>query len=189
MKLIDINKETNNKFLNLYTLKLINKVGKTKDYYVASRREKDELACVTKDHTRADGILILPVTKDGEVVAIKEYRPVIGDNLFALPAGLIEKGENIEEAAYRELYEETGLKGLSCEVIFKPSYVSAGMSDENIITVKVLAEGTITNENVEEDEEIEVFKLKKEDINNFVKNENVGTRDGMLMMLYAAGVC
>ena len=63
------------------------------------------------------------------------------------------------------------------------------MSDENIITVKVLAEGTITNENVEEDEEIEVFKLKKEDINNFVKNENVGTRDGMLMMLYAAGVC
>ena len=43
MKLIDIKKETSNKFLNLYTLKLINKVGKRKDYYVASRREENEL--------------------------------------------------------------------------------------------------------------------------------------------------
>ena len=38
MKLINIKKETNNKFLNLYTLELTNKVGKRKDYYVASRR-------------------------------------------------------------------------------------------------------------------------------------------------------
>lgn len=189
MKLIDIKKETSNKFLNLYTLKLINKVGKRKDYYVASRREKDELACVTKDHKRADGILILPVTKNGEIVAIKQYRPAIGDNVFELPAGLIEKGENIEEAAYRELYEETGLKGLSCEVILKPSYVSGGMTDESIVTVKVLAEGTTTNEHAEDDEEIEIFKFKKEEINNLVKNENVGARDALVMMLFASGGC
>ena len=101
MKLINIKKETNNKFLNLYTLELTNKVGKRKDYYVASRREQEELACVTKDHKRADGILILAVTKEGEIVVIKQYRPALGDNVFELPAGLIEKGENIEEAAYR----------------------------------------------------------------------------------------
>ncbi|MEI3337142.1 MAG: NUDIX hydrolase [Clostridium sp.] len=189
MKLINIKKETNNKFLNLYTLELTNKVGKRKDYYVASRREQEELACVTKDHKRADGILILPVTKDGEIVVIKQYRPALGDNVFELPAGLIEKGENIEEAAYRELYEETGLKGLSCEVILKPSYVSSGMTDESIVTVKVLAEGTTTNEHAEEDEEIEIFKFKKEEIDNLVKNENIGARDALVMMLFANGGC
>ena len=84
---------------------------------------------------------------------------------------------------------KTGLKGLSCEVILKPSYVSSGMTDESIVTVKVLAEGTTTNEHAEEDEEIEIFKFKKEEINNLVKNENIGARDALVMMLFANGGC
>ena len=63
------------------------------------------------------------------------------------------------------------------------------MTDESIVTVKVLAEGTTTNEHAEEDEEIEIFKFKKEEINNLVKNENVGARDALVMMLFANGGC
>ena len=58
-----------------------------------------------------------------------------------------------------------------------------------IVTVKVLAEGTTTNEHAEEDEEIEIFKFKKEEINNLVKNENIGARDALVMMLFANGGC
>ena len=37
--------------------------------------------------------------------------------------------------------------------------------------------------------EIEIFKFKKEEINNLVKNENVGARDALVMMLFASGGC
>ena len=40
MKLLNIEKLVESKFLNMYKLKLINRKGNPKDYYVASRRKK-----------------------------------------------------------------------------------------------------------------------------------------------------
>ena len=62
MKLEKIEKITNFKYLNLYKLKLKNKKGNQKDYFVASRRDKEDLTCVTKDHNKADGVMIIPIT-------------------------------------------------------------------------------------------------------------------------------
>lgn len=183
MKLLNIEKETNNKYLNLYKLELINKVGNHKDYYLASRRSQEQLACVTKNHSICDGVLILPVTKDDEVVLIKQYRPAIGDFIYELPAGLIDKGENIEEAAKRELYEETGLKCLYSELILKPSYVSAGLTDESIAVVKMLVDGDTSTENLEEDEEIEVIKIKFNELKDFLSKNNVAAKEALILMI------
>lgn len=40
MKLLKIEKQTNNKYLNLYKLTLRNKKDNIKEYFMASRREK-----------------------------------------------------------------------------------------------------------------------------------------------------
>lgn len=61
MKRLGIKKQTNNKYLNMYELDLENKKGNLKKYFFASRRNDDELACKTKDHTKADGVMIIPV--------------------------------------------------------------------------------------------------------------------------------
>lgn len=183
MKLLNIQKETNNEYLNLYRLELINKVGNHKDYYLASRRDKEELACVTRNHNICDGVLILPITKEDEVVLIKQYRPAIGDFIYELPAGLIDKGEEIEEAAKRELYEETGLRCLSSELILKPSYVSAGLTDESIAVVKMLVEGEPNTDNLEEDEEIEVIKIKFNELKDFISKNNVAAKEALILMI------
>ena len=103
MKLLDIEQLTSSKYLNMYKLKLINRVGNRKDYYVASRRTKENLTCVTKDHNRCDGVMIIPFTENDEIVMIRQYRPAIGDYLYELPAGIVDPGETIEEAARRGL--------------------------------------------------------------------------------------
>ena len=113
---------------------------------------------------------------------LKQYRPAISDYLYELPAGMVDLGETIEEAARRELFEETGLRAKSYEVLLKPSYTSVGISDETTAVVKMVVEGKITNENEEDDEDIEVFKLKIKDAKEFVKNNNVSIKGALVLM-------
>lgn len=181
MKLLSIEKQTNNKYLNMFKLNLKNKLGNDKAYFVASRREKEELACVTKDHTKADGVMIIPITKENEIVILKQYRPAIDDYLYELPAGIVDPGETIEEAARRELFEETGMTTVSYEEIIKPSYTSVGMTDETTAVVKIIAEGEPSNKNVEENEEIEVIKVKISEAKEFVKNNNVSIKGAIIL--------
>ena len=182
MRLIDVVQLTNSKYLNMYKLKLINKKGTPKDYYVASRRKRELLSCNTKKHDVCDGVMIIPITENDEIVMLKQYRPAISDYLYELPAGIVDKGETIEQAARRELYEETGLRGKSYELILKPSYSSVGLTDETTAIVKMVVEGEMTNYNTEEDEEIEVFKIKKCDAKDFVKNHNVSVKGALVLL-------
>ncbi len=58
---------------------------------------------------KPDAVIIIPITKDGKLVLIKNYRVPIERYCIEFPAGLLDqKGENREDAARRELLEETG---------------------------------------------------------------------------------
>ena len=60
---------------------------------------------------RPDAAIIFPLTAGGEVVLVRQYRPPLGRMELGLPAGLVERGEEPEKAARRELLEETGHAG------------------------------------------------------------------------------
>lgn len=181
MKLIDVVQLSDSKFLSMYKLKLINKKGKPKDYYVASRRKRNALTCVTGKHDICDGVMILAITEDDEIIILRQYRPAIGDYLYELPAGMIDENEDIETAARRELFEETGLKAKTYEMILKPSYSSVGISDETTAVVKMDVYGDPTTENLEDDEEIEIIKIKKSEAKEFVKNNNFSIKAGLIL--------
>lgn len=55
---------------------------------------------------------VIPVTRQGELVLIRQYRHGLGAVHFELPAGVADPGDRtVEEAARRELREETGYTG------------------------------------------------------------------------------
>jgi 8-oxo-dGTP pyrophosphatase MutT (NUDIX family) len=60
---------------------------------------------------RPDAAIIFPLTREGEVVLVRQYRPPLERMELGLPAGLVEEGEEPEAAARRELAEETGYSG------------------------------------------------------------------------------
>lgn len=55
------------------------------------------------------GACVLPVDVDGNVTMVRQFRYALGEELWELPAGKLEAGEDPFEAAKRELSEECGL--------------------------------------------------------------------------------
>lgn len=83
----------------------------------------------------ASGVVgIVAVTDEGKLIMVEQYRPAVGRNVIELPAGIAgdlagREGEAMEEAARRELLEETGYD--AAEVAFVTDGVaSAGITDE-----------------------------------------------------------
>src|SRR5512135_3318609 len=83
-----------------------------------------------------DGIVgIVPFTDEGEVVLIRQFRPPINGHVVELPAGLCDMGESPEDAAKRELIEETGYSAGQIRFLIRGP-MSSGSSSE-MLTVYV----------------------------------------------------
>lgn len=61
-------------------------------------------------------INVIPLTQENKVVMVRQYRHGLRDITLEIPGGLVEDSESPEEAAARELYEETGYR--ASEMVF-----------------------------------------------------------------------
>ena len=81
-------------------------------------------------HPAAAGLL--PVTPEGDVLLVKQFRPAVRQVLTEIPAGLLDiEGEDALTCAARELFEETGFRHAAIEFL-GGFYTSAGFTDEYI---------------------------------------------------------
>lgn len=111
------------------------------------------------ERVSCDGIVaIVPVTAEGEVLIIRQFRPAVNGYVIEFPAGLNDKGETLEAAARRELLEETGYSAE--ELIFlAEGPISSGSSSE-ILTVYLAKRLEFKGiDQRDETEDIEVLKV------------------------------
>lgn len=69
----------------------------------------------------AGGVLLRPGPKGAEVL-LAARRTRRGEVVWGLPKGLVEKGESFEDAAVREVREETGFEGAITAPLGSVSY-------------------------------------------------------------------
>lgn len=77
------------------------------------------------------GVVMAAITKDKKMIMIHQYRKAVDQVVFEAPAGKLEIGEDLVEAARRELKEETGFRAK--EIDFMGSYFSScGYTSEKL---------------------------------------------------------
>lgn len=81
--------------------------------------------------TGCDAAVILAQDEKKRLVVNREYRHPIGKYLLSCPGGRIEKGENPEVCAKRELLEETGYEAQKIQLLAS-SYPLPAICDQKI---------------------------------------------------------
>src|SRR5437899_9349183 len=114
---------------------------------VSSRvRYRSKLFTVTEDHAKdASGFeikrsivrhpgsaVMLAADERKQIILVRQYRQAAGGNLWELPAGRLDPGENPLQAAKRELVEETGYRARQWKKLISfypsPGFVSEKMT-------------------------------------------------------------
>lgn len=107
-------------------------------------------------------VAIIPLTRENNIVLVKQYRKAVERFLLEVPAGKLEVNEEPRETAYRELMEETGYKAEKVEYMMEV-YPSPGFSDEKIYIFKAtgLNPGEVS---LDDGEFLEVEELSFEEV-------------------------
>lgn len=111
---------------------------------------------------QTDAVVICPITENGKIVLIKQYRHPVREIGIELPAGHLFVDESIEDAVKRELMEETGYEGSSFENV-GAVYSSAGLQNNTVHMFIVEGARKTSEQHLDEHEDIEVFEATVEE--------------------------
>ncbi|KAK8061276.1 MutT/nudix family protein [Apiospora phragmitis] len=113
-------------------------------------------------------VAILEKSTGPEIVLQKQFRPPIDKVTIEVPAGLVDEGETAEQAATRELREETGYVAEVAEttpMMFNdPGFCNTNLRMVHVTIDMSLSENQDPKPQLEEDEFIEVFTTPLKDL-------------------------
>ena len=175
MKFKSIEKREQGHFITRYDL-TYETAGGTEKVYEMISRDADITDFASLHDRGPDAVVLIMHSEDGEKVLLnREFRLAPGEWVYNFPAGLIDPGENPEEAAARELREETGLILVEITDHIGESYSAVGFSNEKNVCVVGIARGEIIGSDSEM-EEIEAGWFTKAEIRRLLKTERFAAR-------------
>lgn len=118
------------------------------------------------------GAVVVPVKHDGKIILITQYRYPHDKVIIELPAGKLEKGEDPQVCAARELTEETGYSSNKITKLGK-IFTTPGFCDEvlHIYLAENLTPGDHARE--EGEEGIEILELTLDEIDEKIRSGEI----------------
>jgi ADP-ribose pyrophosphatase len=140
------------------------KVFQGKVFSVRSDQVRDDSGRVFQvdvvEHNGA--VTLVPVTPEGTVLFVSQYRHPAGQELLELPAGTLGPGEDPRACAERECQEEIGLRPARIQLLGQV-FLAPGYSSE-LNHIFLAADFTSEPLPQDEDESIQVVPLKASEI-------------------------
>jgi len=114
----------------------------------------------------------LPITEEGQVVLVKQYRHPVGEVIYETPGGFIDDGEDPARGMQRELLEETGYSFSHMESLGR---IAGNPALLNNYTELFLATGgkKVTGQQLDHNEEIEVVLVSMEELLHLLMTQQI----------------
>ena len=112
-------------------------------------------------------------TEDDQILFVRQYRHGAGEVLVELPAGVVDEGEKPEEAARRELLEETGYAFTSMEYVCE-LYANPATSANRTYTYVLKGGKKVQEQDLDDSEDIEVLQMSIEEAKQFLFDNKIG---------------
>lgn len=129
------------------------------------------------------GVVIVAEKDEKTILLVKQYRYPLKDVSLELPAGKLEYGEDPDEAAKRELEEETGYVAKTWKSLGY-IFTTPGICDEKLYLYHA-KDLTFTKPNPDEGEILEEFEYKIEDVFKLIKNGELNDSKTLCALLRA----
>ncbi|HEX5564303.1 MAG TPA: NUDIX hydrolase [Sporosarcina sp.] len=135
------------------------------------------------DHPGA--VAIIPITDEGKLILVEQYRKALNRSIIEIPAGKIEPGEDIEVTALRELEEETGYGANKFDYL-QSFATSPGFANE-IIHIFVAQELYTIDKPAagDEDEFIQLYECTIEEAEQMVLDQRIYDAKTAFAILHA----
>jgi ADP-ribose pyrophosphatase len=120
-----------------------------------------------------DWACVFPITTDGKIVLVKQYRYALGQWSIELPGGIMDAHETDPMAAgKRELLEETGY---SCGEMAEVAAIAPNPATQNnLMHCFVAKDCVLTHEQAfDENEELEVFLATMEEVKTLLRERKI----------------
>lgn len=111
-------------------------------------------------------VAIVPLTTEGNVILVRQFRHPIGQVILEVPAGKLDSGEDPAACAVRELAEETGFTANMLRKLTS-MYTTPGFSNE-IIHVYLAEDLIESDKHPDEDEFINTEVFTPEQIHQMI---------------------
>jgi ADP-ribose pyrophosphatase len=118
-------------------------------------------------------VAVLAITPENKIIMVEQYRKPLERTLVEIPAGKLEKGEEPETTAKRELEEETGYTCGELRPLLS-FYTSPGFADElvHLFIAENLEKLTIPAE-LDEDEFLDVMEVTLEEALEMIQDKRI----------------
>ena len=194
MKADDIKLIHQGEYLSYYEIVYFVESGHHKSYEMVSKNvsnfnNSDALSLETIGKDDIAIVLIVLNPDHSKMLLLKEFRMGVNQYVYGQVTGFIDEGETDEQAAARELKEETGLDLVRIIDKLPGTFTCAPVADDKTIMFVCEAEGNIIeSDNV--NEEIHPFWVDKADVKKLLFDEKItfAARTQAIAYMWTLGV-